>query len=305
MGAGTCPSRGWESTLFCRDDGDASFDELYYPQSVTVAKALQTIDMSGLRGSVEHHSDNFTTGTYEVSGQVSMYSTPADLDNWLPRILGGTGSSPWTPTGDLPAFDILHDRVASDGTGTKFLYEDCVVNRATFTGRAREPIMMTLEIMGLTRGALVTTAGTGTRASTAAYRPHLFQNLTLTFGGNTVLVNEFTLTIDNVVESDWQNSETPTSLCSTDQLVTLAVNCNWTDSVAADVFETNNGAGVLTFNTTDLTCVWTFADMRKGDTDPVVNARTKIPFDVTLQAYASGDSGSIVSSVSVANDSTP
>ena len=306
MGAGTCPARGWQTQLWVQDAGESDvWDEELYCQTVTLAKQVQSLDMAGLRGSVQHHSNQYAEGTYEVTGQITKYLTMFDWNIWAPRVLADSGgSTPFTPAGTLPAFDLLANRVSSDGTGTKFDFQDCVVAKATFAAKAREPIMATYDIQGLSRGALVTTSPSAvSRGTGTEYRPLLFQNSTLTYDGNSVPMNDFSLVIDNVIEADWQNSQTATSLCMTDQRITLTCTLPWTAAVAADHFETNGAAGVLTWTGTNISAAWTFADMRKvNETDPVTNARGKMTYTMTLEAYQSGDVGSLVDSVSCAVD---
>lgn len=89
-------------------------------------------------------------GPYKVGGGVKIPCYPAVLANWLPRIMGLTGSAGTSGTkynfdNDTAAFFAMVDRSAKVHT-----YAGVKVNKATFRGAKGQPVTMELELMGLT-----------------------------------------------------------------------------------------------------------------------------------------------------------
>ena len=56
----------------------------------TVQKTATHIDPPGIRGGRSHDAEGVVDGTYTVGGAIALNPRPDDLDEWLPRIAGGT-----------------------------------------------------------------------------------------------------------------------------------------------------------------------------------------------------------------------
>lgn len=92
-----------------------------------------TLGGRGLTGRIDPIFAHLRSGTRIVHGSILMEVGPDALDAWIPRILGKSGSSPYTTdeTFDLLPFDILMAR--DKGT---VIYRHCAVNSALLRARA-------------------------------------------------------------------------------------------------------------------------------------------------------------------------
>src|SRR6185295_15937104 len=56
--------------------------------SESIAKKGNIVERDGIRGTVSKNSEDTRTGPYTVSGQLVVEPSAAELQIWLPRILG-------------------------------------------------------------------------------------------------------------------------------------------------------------------------------------------------------------------------
>src|SRR5688572_9315496 len=71
----------------------------------TLQKRPRIVGGNGIRGTRAQSVERTRLGAYPVGGRIAMNVSPADLDLWLPRILGATESSDTFATAEsLPSF---------------------------------------------------------------------------------------------------------------------------------------------------------------------------------------------------------
>lgn len=284
---------------------DAS-SEIYDFHSESLAKHGRIVGARGITGSRSQLIGLTRLGSYAVGGRISMPTNPYDLDNWLPRILGGTATGDTFPLAEsLPWFGVMFNRV----TGT-FVYEGCHVNRAVWRGTAGpadgepELIEQILEIYCLDEDATATYPSTPPTLSQGTNRkPYIMGDGTLTIDGTTYNFQEFVLVIDNVLHPRWVNSLTPETLCPQDRVVTLRVRTPFTADVFSGLYANASAitgvAASLAFTNGTVSTTFNFTNLQWADTSPVVPGKTEIPLYIDFVARSAG-SGEL----SVTNDAT-
>ena len=117
--------------------------------SCTVGKQGVLVQSEGIRGTRSRVKEAVNTGPYTVSGALIMEPRPDDLDNWLPRILGGTETADNFPLAEvLPDFFLVVDKVAK-----VFSYAGCKVNQGIFRSSKGQNLQLQMDIEGKTETA--------------------------------------------------------------------------------------------------------------------------------------------------------
>ncbi len=260
---------------------------------------------NGIRGTREETIESSREGPYEVGGQVLFNPSPANLDLWLPRILGANESTDTFALAEtLPEFGMLFDRAPglTSDLGT-FEYQDCKVNRGTFRGGEGRPFMeLELDIFG--KDEVVGTAWPGTPPSLstdANAHPMLFSESDsgITINGVVTEVMDIEVTIDNVLERRFGNSLTATSI--TPQMRNILVNAtvpfnnanrtlygqSFSGAACTIVF---TGTGILAGTST----TFTIGRLQSPDRTPVVQGKQKNTLQIQGIARAVTSTASLV-----------
>jgi hypothetical protein len=151
-----------------------------------------------------------------VGGQIVLEPSPTELSHLIPRILGGTVSGiTYSLTETLPTFVVSIDRVAK-----VYSYTGCKVDKAIFKSGPGQGLELTLDIEALTES--IGNAGSFASLTIDAHPPFVFFDGVLTLASNPIQMQEFELTIDNMLKKDrFVNSQTRTDLPEIDRVVTL------------------------------------------------------------------------------------
>jgi len=199
--------------------------------SESIARQGVILDTDGIRGTRSRDGSRVRTGPYKVGGQLSCYVDKNVLDVFLTYILGGAPTSEVYPLAEtLPTFYLLINRV-----GNVFQYNNCYVNKATFSASASDPLLkMVLEIEAETE--TVNAAGTFPTGMTVnTSRPYIFADSSsgITVNGSTYSSFGFELVIDNKLLADrFVNELTRSQIPATDRLITCKLTTPFTSTEA-------------------------------------------------------------------------
>ena len=250
--------------------------------------------------------------SYVPVGTVHIQPGPLALDNWLPRILGGTKTgNNIDPAETLPTFGMMIHR--DNGV---FQYSDCVVGQAVLTGRSGPSDGGEAEVIDL---AMVIYAKTETGPDDgsppswpgsppalqegAQHLPYVFGQGVLTLDGSAVPFDSFALSIDNMISVRMRNSLTPTCFLPTGRRVALNVQLPFltsTHTIAYDAWDAGiTGSLVFTAGAYSLTA--TFPQLRNIYQPPTVPGKTEIPLELSFEALSTVATGY---EIRFTNDST-
>lgn len=281
---------------------NAASGEIYEFLSEDLQATRQVLDTGGIRGTRSMPKERTRLGVKAIQGTIVMHPSPADLDAWLPRILGTAASGTTFALGDtFNPFSILVERVTGN-----FEYTHCKVTRADFRSQPNGFLEMTLSIIG---GEEFTGVATPTDAtlvlSTAdnAY-PYVFHDTQ----GNIRIpsatardIFDMTISIDNVMDPRFVNASTVTSITAQDRIVTFSCTTPFDASNSAlHLQSTDNGPAWVRFDNGNMFLRFDFASLKGPDQGPVVNGKNEI----TLRNDYLARSSATVNELIVTNDST-
>ena len=181
-------------------------------EQCAITKVSQIIDTSGIRGSRSHLAARTRRGVDTIAGLIELIPTADELRHLLPWILGGVAVD-----GQYRLGESLGERfVQVDKVAGVFTYVGCLVNRASFVGKAGQPIRLQLEIVGKTESS--SPAGTFPMVAYAGGTPFLFSDTVLNLVGQSREVQEWSIVIDNHLEVSFANSTTATRIIPRDRI---------------------------------------------------------------------------------------
>lgn len=274
-------------------DGD---EEIYFPEVCALTEVQEQIIQRYSRGSRAIFTDQVNKGNRIVGGALRFKFGRAELNTWLPRILGASEvSNEFKVANSLPWFNVLVDKGQSD----YFEYRDCKVAMATFSGQSGGLINMDLVIVGKQEEEYGSTWPTISYSSDLSHRALRFAEgvMTIDPGGDdiNILFESFSLTINNLIETIfYAGSDAATCIDEGDRRVTLSVPAAHT-SVTKDLYKRG-------FEGLSIAMAWAADNMSTGVTlkhccwpkrSPTMEGEGRIPTVLDMLAYRSdaGDSG--------------
>jgi len=297
-----------DNAFASQDWTDDATTDLYEFLSESVKGTQQQIDVSGMTGSRQRRAQALIDGPVEVAGDIELYMTPIDLDEWLPRFGFSESVDVFTFTETVPEFGLLIDRVATMTTQSTFGYKGCKVGRIVISGTAGGPVTMRISIVGRTEVADSVAATFATAAFNLAEnaQPYVFHEGVLTYGtAGAFEYNQFELTIDNYLEARQENALTAAEICTTDLGVFLNFNAPWTAAYAPDYNRADiTGSLVFTKATsgTDLVTTFAFGELIQTQNPPNISDKSNIRWDVQLEARLAADG--VEPAIKITNDTT-
>lgn len=267
--------------------------------SESLARRQTHVETFGIRGTRSREADRVRIARERIAGQLILYPTPVELDQWLPRILGGAEASDvFALAESLPEFGMLIDRVTK-----RFLYTGCRVAKAVFSGASGQLIKLTLDLEGETE-LLSGTSFPATIPAIDGGQPYLFSDCTFSLAADASATEarEFEITIDNRLDVDrYMNSVTRGQLVATDRLITLKMIVPYTvDEVDLHAQAIAGAAGSLTLTNGSKSCQFAFGNLKSPAQSPNVAGHEEILLALNLVAYKSGGVNELI----VTNDST-
>lgn len=295
------PTPSHASQVSCAFDTDATFDtssEAREILSSTLKETVERIENEGLRGTRSRHGERVVPGLKRVAGDIVMNVNPADMDLDLPRILGAAESTDVFAVAEtLPDFWVMIDEVAKLQK-----FNNCKVQKATWRGQKGQPITLTLTVVGKSRTEAA--AGGFPAVTYSTLEVYVFHQGVLTLQGSAVEMEEFELTVENVIDPKFRNSQTATDVSPGDRIVTLSckvpydtTNCAIYTAESAGTF----ASGTLVFTNGNRSITFTLNNLKSIPETPDVPARgSELMLNLNYRAYMTGSTREIV----VTNDSS-
>jgi hypothetical protein len=298
-------SQGVYSRLYVKTgSGQQLYDstaETYEFLSEDLGMTRQVLDTGGIRGTRSMPKERTRLGVRAVQGTIVMHPSPADLDAWLPRILGTAEVADTFSLGDT--FDEFSVLVTRDQEN--FEYTHCKVSRAEFRSQPNGFLEMTLTLLGGEEYQAVATPTNGPSLSTAANAyPYVFHdscgNVQLP-SGTAREIFDLAISIDNVMDARFVNCPTVTSITPQDRIVAVSCTTPFDASNAALHLQTDDkGPAFVKFTNGNMSLRFDFASLKGPDQSPVVGGKSEIVLRNDYMARSSGATLELV----VTNDST-
>jgi len=251
-------------------------------------------DNNAIRGTRSHEANTVREGTETVSGDITFHPSPADLDLWLPRILGAAESlDSFTLAETVPAFGVMIDRVAK-----VFSYADCYVNQATFKSDSGGLLELTLNLIGVSES--VGNAGTfpaislATAANNVPYT-HEDTSGAVTLVGSARDTSSIEIVINNNLEAKFFNSQTATHVIAKDRVITVKTTHPYS-STDTDLYAqaVAGAAGSIVYTNGGMSTTFTFGNLKVPDTSPKIPGKDEITIELEMTAFKTGSTDELV-----------
>lgn len=267
-----------------------------------LAAKLELIDGNAINGTLDRNIELVRDGAIRVGGPINMIPNAYEFSQLLRWILGGTPSGtgtvtyPLTQANDLPEKYVTIDRVIK-----VFTYTGCKVSRATFRATQGGPLELSLEIVG--KSASEASAGTFPSLTLdISNGPFVFRDLVMSVGGTTVKAKEFTLTVDNMLDTErFFNSQTLQSIDQPDRKITFETSLPYGDHQALKSGFTAAGTAVVaTFTNGGAVLAFSMVKVAIPYEDPATPGRVvEIMLPVSGDAMSSGTTASLVTTLNI------
>jgi hypothetical protein len=305
-----CGTKGWEYRMAVKPDAyassvwDGTGEEIYFPITCGLTEVQEHVIVPGTRGSRALFPDQTVRGNRLAGGPVSLKFGRADLDLWLPRILGAAESSNnFKVANTVPWFNVLVDK----GQSKFFEYRDCKVARATFSGQTGAPINLTLDIVCKKEEEYGGSWPSITYTPSLSTRPLRFAEGVMLINSINILFESFTLVIDNLISPRFYAGDDAATCIDEDRrVVTLSVpaaHTSVTKDLYADGFD--GLAGSLTFAADNMSTAFSFPKLHWAKRSTTMEGDGDTPLILDMLAYRTeaGDSGAD-DEILVVNDPT-
>lgn len=312
----TCSASGAYTKLIVQGGGSAprtftNSSERYNILAETLTKNTPLQGRRQITGDLAQYNELIRQHSSLVSGAIVMQIGPAQLDLWLPRILGAAGSGGvYVPGTSFPQFDVMIDR-----ENAIFQYTDCVIARATFRSHTEagqeaseeELLVMILDIFAVDeRNSIQHGTAWPSPApslSLAANRlPYAHWEGVFEIGSDDIPYSQFELSIDNMMRPRFYNGSSPSCFRSEGRRVILQTNNPFTATTmtqALALVETADSA-TLTFTNDTLSTEFAFPALRNSYRAPSIRGKGEIPLQLSLECLATSSDPE----VTITNDST-
>lgn len=277
--------------------------------SENIQKRATIIDDAGIRGTRSHVKERTRAGTYTIGGTLVFNPSHLFMDWWLPKILGANESTNTFALAEtLPSFYLWIDRVTKG-----FVYEGCVVSRATLRGSEGQLLELALDIEASREGSdnagsfvadTLEAAGAFAAASIPAIgitdddAPFAFTDGVYTLSGTARGIKSFELVIDNVLDTGrFLNNVYRSQIPATDRIVTLRAQTTYTsDEVDLYGQALSGAAATLAFTNTvgAAALTATLAALQVPAVTPVVNGKGEIMLEIEGVARMSSTTRELV-----------
>lgn len=292
---------------------DGTFDvdsEIYDFLHEDLQKQGRLVGGRGITGSRSNYANRVREGAYSIGGKISTYTCSADLDLWLPRILGGAEAADVFDVADaLPTFGVMVGRVSG-----VFQYAGCYIDKAIWRAQGGpgdgepELVEQVLLIQAKTEDSTASLPTLPTLSVASNRRPYICSDCVLTIG-SAFQFHDFVILVDNHLQPRWVNSLTPTAICPQDRTVMVRVTFPFTaadDAVLSGVYQLSTRATgvtatmVMTSPAAGCSTTFTFTGLQWAQVSPVVTGKEEIRLAVDFVARKTGSASELV----VTNDST-
>lgn len=207
---------GYATKFGCIQADGGAVDEQYEFTDLQLRMAEELYEASGLRGTRSHVSERVRQNTRGPGFTITLQPNSVELDEWLPRILGGSETLDDFPLAEtLPLFDVNFDLSTA-----RWYMTDCAVNKATFRSGQGQPLELTLDVEALEFSTDATVFPTLTISTVGPYM--FFDSASwLKPAGSALQFMSWQLEIDNQLDTGrFLNSQTRVSTPARDRIIT-------------------------------------------------------------------------------------
>jgi hypothetical protein len=289
-------------------DADPTFDgssERYTFLYETMKAERELVGTRSIYGTRSQYQTQLSKVPYTPKGMLGLQPGPLDLDLLLPRILGEAESTDvFALSETLPIFDMLIYR--DNGT---FHYKNNRINQALFQGRSDSGedegniVSLNMQVIGMDE--VTTTSWPGTIPAvpvSARNAPYIFSQGVLTIGATEYPIDEFKLSINNMLQIRHRNSLKPTCVFSAGREINLEIRSPFTAAAYTmmDSLYSTSSSATLVFTNGNMDTTFTFPALRSVIDPPTVRGKGEIPLSIKLQAFRTA--GAL--ELEITNDST-
>lgn len=257
---------------------DSTYTALEFLEGSGIGAVETFADSNGIRGTRQHSAERVRRTQRMVQGTLNFAPASGEIDLLIPWILGGTTLQE----------TLLSRYLITGRDGVYHKYNGLKVNRATFSAAEGSPLNVSLDVMGVDEASGASKAD----AISDDNGPFVLSDCTLTVGGTQYGFRSMQITIDNALETKFNNSVTPSSIHATDLACGVTLTLPYGDASALYGSALGGVTVVAAFaNTTTLTItlagvaapkqplgfggrgardlVWTGVARRTGSTAPI------------------------------------
>jgi hypothetical protein len=233
----------------------------------------------GHRGTRQRASCRARTTTDKSGGNISGNFGVQEIDWFLTRAIGHTGSSPYIPTETIAPWYALVDKV-----GAIYQYNKLRINSLEISGQETQYLNWNVACVGELEEVFGSTYPTTPvpECGTA----YLFSDAVLTYNSTAYPIQSFRLLIDNAIDQNqYENSLTPTRFESQDLIVNLTVQTAFRSDTSA-LYDAALAGAVASLAISDGTTTYTFnfGNLKYMSGGPTVPGRGRINQSLTFEA---------------------
>lgn len=290
------------ATLFAVGEADpivggATTGALLDIQNESVRETTAFVDANGMKGVRGRNIARIREGPKIIAGGFSLHPSTFDLSYLLPKCYGAAASGTNYPLGETLSSFYVQKKLG--GTGNRVhTYAGCVVSSMRISSSFGQPIMIELDVIGLTQTP-GSTAPTVTLNTSTTVLQHSDMG-TFTIGGVSYENYDYAITINNFVEARQVNSRTATALYATDRVVAVECTVPEGDLLFATIGD-NNLAVIATWTNSAQSLTLNCGSVRFTNQTPTISDRGEIRYALAGQAFKSGSTDEVVTTL----DSTP
>ena len=271
------PSIGFEGRLYV---GATTLTEAYPFVSESLTETVAMTEDRGISGRPTKRSERIVVATKDIAGDIVLEPTPAELDVWLPRILGGTKTLNIVKLATtIPTFNVLINK-----GGDLHQFNTCAVNTATFRFTVGEPVQLTLNVLGKTK----TLPEAEPDVAITDNPPYVCHEAVLRIGGTIRETNEVTLTVNRNLQGLRRFSQTLTHVQEGPIAITFSPVLPFTaDEVALLALEATGATGQIVVTKGGNSCTFDLANVKFTGAGPTVGSRDgEILYNPTGTAFS-------------------
>lgn len=280
-------------------DSDPTFNassEIYPFLYEDVKAVRKRVSSNLITGSGSQYSSRSTKASYVPQGPIGLQLGPAELDKWLPRILGADESSNvFAISESIKLFDMMIYR--DNGV---FYYRNCVVAAALFQSKSAdggdEEEILNTQLRIIAREEDLTKswpATIPTHFDGEDYAPYTHGQHRFSINGTAYNSMETSILIDNGIQARTRNSLTPNCVFKTRRRIRAMITAPFTTgawSAAQSLYDAaddvrlrwETGTGV-----SDEALQFDFPLMLNTQEPPTAKGHGEMPLQFMLEAQAS------------------
>lgn len=184
--------------------------------STDLNESIEIVEDEGIRGTRTHAMERVAQGNKIVKGSITFEPTPVEMAAILQYATNSSSST--TLTDAMQDVTIVLDL----RTTKKYTFNNCRFNMITITGGPGKKITVKVDVVGK---SCTVASSSLTGVPDITVRPYMYYDAGsgITIGGQTYLIDEFELVIDNKIEPTFMVGQTATDLEPTDREVSLSI----------------------------------------------------------------------------------